>query len=121
EGEAMRTIIAVTMLALLPLGATVAEAHAFLDHAEPRVGSTVPAAPRELSLSFTQKLEPAFSSVEVSDGNGARVDLGRPSVSASVMRVRLKQLSAGTYRVRWHVLSVDTHTTKGSFSFQVGR
>jgi methionine-rich copper-binding protein CopC len=111
---------ATSALLAIMLGAT-AEAHAFLDHAEPRVGSTVPAAPRELSLSFTQKLEPAFSSVEVSDGNGARVDLGRPSVSASVMRVRLKQLSAGTYRVRWHVLSVDTHTTEGSFTFQVGR
>src|ERR1700685_1546554 len=111
---AMATLLAV-------FAATAAEAHAFLDHAEPRVGSTVPTAPRELSLSFTQKLEPAFSSVEVSDGNGARVDLGKPSVSASVMRVRLKQLSAGTYRVRWHVLSVDTHTTEGSFTFQVGQ
>jgi methionine-rich copper-binding protein CopC len=37
------------------------------------------------------------------------------------MRIRLKQLSAGTYRVRWHVLSVDTHTTEGSFTFQVGQ
>jgi copper resistance protein C len=110
-----------TSVLLAIMSGTAAEAHAFLDHAEPRVGSTVPTAPRELSLSFTQKLEPAFSSVEVSDGNGARVDLGKPSVSASVMRVRLKQLSAGTYRVRWHVLSVDTHTTEGSFSFQVGQ
>jgi copper resistance protein C len=111
---------ATSVLLVIMLG-NAAEAHAFLDHAEPRVGSTVPTTPRELSLSFTQKLEPAFSSVEVSDGNGARVDLGKPSVSASVMRVRLKQLSAGTYRVRWHVLSVDTHTTEGSFTFQVGQ
>jgi methionine-rich copper-binding protein CopC len=98
-----------------------AEAHAFLDHAEPRVGSTVSTAPRELSLSYTQKLEPAFSSVEVTDANGARVDLGKPSISSSVMRIGLKSLSPGTYRVRWHVLSVDTHTTEGSFTFQVGR
>jgi methionine-rich copper-binding protein CopC len=117
----MRILSSATSALLAIMLGTTAEAHAFLDHAEPRVGSTVPTAPRELSLSFTQKLEPAFSSVEVSDGNGARVDLGRPSVSASVMRVRLKQLSAGTYRVRWHVLSVDTHTTEGSFTFQVGR
>jgi copper resistance protein C len=117
----MRILSFATSALLAIMSGTTAEAHAFLDHAEPRVGSTVPAAPRELSLSFTQKLEPAFSSVEVSDGNGARVDLGRPSVSASVMRVRLKQLSAGTYRVRWHVLSVDTHTTEGSFTFQVGQ
>src|SRR5580692_5504814 len=111
---------AIAALATVVLG-TAAQAHAFLDHAEPRVGSTVPTAPRELSLSFTQKLEPAFSSVEVSDANGARVDLGKPSISTGVMRVGLKPLSPGTYRVRWHVLSVDTHTTEGSFTFQVGR
>ena len=117
----MRILTFATSALLAIMLGTAAEAHAFLDHAEPRVGSTVPTAPRALSLSFTQKLEPAFSSVEVSDGNGARVDLGKPSVSASVMRIRLKQLSAGTYRVRWHVLSVDTHTTEGSFTFQVGQ
>jgi copper resistance protein C len=117
----MRILTFATSALLAIMSGTAAEAHAFLDHAEPRVGSTVPTAPRELSLSFTQKLEPAFSSAEVSDANGARVDLGKPSVSASVMRIRLKQLSAGTYRVRWHVLSVDTHTTEGSFTFQVGQ
>src|ERR1700721_2268099 len=109
----------ISALLTVMLGAT-AEAHAFLDHAEARVGSTVPTAPRQLSLSFTQNLEPAFSSVEVSDANGARVDLGKPSISTSVMRVGLKQLAPGTYRVRWHVLSVDTHTTEGSFTFSVG-
>ena len=111
---------AISALLTVVLGAG-AEAHAFLDHAEPRVGSTVATATRALSLSFTQKLEPAFSSVEVSDANGMRVDLGKPSISGSVMRVGLKPLSPGTYRVRWHVLSVDTHTTEGSFTFQVGR
>jgi methionine-rich copper-binding protein CopC len=106
---------------LTAIAGTVAEAHAFLDHADPRVGSTVPTAPRELSLTYTQNLEPAFSAVEVTDANGARVDLGKPSFSATVMRVGLKPLSAGTYRVRWHVLSVDTHTTEGSFTFHVGQ
>jgi methionine-rich copper-binding protein CopC len=101
------------------LTSTSAQAHAFLDHAEPRVGSTVPTAPRELVLVYTQNLEPAFSNVEVSDDKGARVDLGKPTISAGTMRVGLKQLPPGTYRVRWHVLSVDTHTTQGSFTFHV--
>jgi methionine-rich copper-binding protein CopC len=117
----MRLLILATSVVVSFLAATAAEAHAFLDHAEPRVGSTVPTAPRELSLSFTQNLEPAFSSVEVSDANGARVDLGKPRFSASVMRVGLKPLTPGTYRVRWQVLSVDTHTTEGSFTFHVGQ
>jgi methionine-rich copper-binding protein CopC len=110
-------LAAAILLAFMP--STGTQAHAFLDHAEPRVGSTVSTAPRELALFYTQNLEPAFSSVEVSDANGARVDLGKPKTSASTMRVGLKQLPPGTYRVRWQVLSVDTHTTQGSFTFHV--
>ena len=117
----MRTLTFATLALLTVVANTAAEAHAFLDHAEPRVGSTVSTAPRELVLSYTQNLEPAFSSVEVSDANGARVDLGKPRINAGVMRVGLKQLPPGTYKVRWEVLSVDTHTTEGSFSFHVGK
>jgi methionine-rich copper-binding protein CopC len=117
----MRIPTFATAILLAAFAATDAEAHAFLDHAEPRVGSTVPTAPPELSLFFSQNLEPAFSAVEVSDAKGARVDLGKASVSASIMRIGLKSLSPGTYRVRWHVLSVDTHTTEGSFTFHVGQ
>ena len=117
----MRTFRAgLSALLILSAGVT-AQAHAFLDHAEPRVGSSVPSAPRQLSLWFTQNLEAAFSSVAVSDSNGARVDLGKPQIAGNVMHVGLKSLPAGTYRVRWQVLSVDTHTTQGSFTFQVGK
>jgi methionine-rich copper-binding protein CopC len=116
----MRNFIAAIVLALLPLGTAGAQAHAFLDHAEPRVGSTVASAPREVSLSFTQDLEAAFSSVQVSDAKGTRVDQGNPQVSASVMRIGLKPLPPGTYKVRWRALSVDTHTTEGTFSFRIG-
>jgi copper resistance protein C len=117
----MRMLILLASALVTVTTGTAAKAHAFLDHTEPRVGSTVAAAPRELTLSYTQNLEPAFSAVEVSDANGKRVDLGRPSISGAVMRVGLRPLPAGTYRVRWHVLSVDTHTTEGSFTFHVGQ
>jgi copper resistance protein C len=115
----MRILSFAAAVLLTAVASPTAQAHAFLDHAEPRVGSTVPAAPRQLALFFTQNLEPAFSSVEVSDANGARVDLGKPSISASTMRVGLKALPPGTYKVHWHVLSVDTHTTEGNFTFHV--
>ena len=117
----MRTLTFAISALLTVMAGTAARAHAFLEHAEPRVGSTVPTAPRELVLSYSQNLEPAFSSVEVSDASGARVDLGKPRISASVMRVGLKQLSPGTYRVHWQILSVDTHTTEGNFTFHVGQ
>jgi methionine-rich copper-binding protein CopC len=115
----MRSPLPLVALLLALAGASPAVAHAFLDHAEPRVGSTVATAPRELTLSFTQNLEAAFSTVEVT-GPGGRVDAGKPQISGNTMRVGLKALSPGTYRVRWRALSVDTHTTQGSFTFRFG-
>jgi copper resistance protein C len=116
----MRMRITLVMLLLVALGAGAARAHAFLDHASPLVGSTVATAPHEVALTFTQNLEAAFSSVEVTDAKGVRVDQGKPQISGNTMRVGLKAAGPGRYQVHWHVLSVDTHKTEGNFSFTVG-
>ena len=99
-------------------------AHAFLDHSDPAVGSTVPTPPAVMHLWFTQELEPAFSWVTVSDKSGAAVNDGSATFDSSnpaEMTVKLKSLPPGTYTVKWHALSVDTHTTEGDFNFQVGK
>jgi methionine-rich copper-binding protein CopC len=95
-------------------------AHASLDHASPAVGSTVHVPPKEVALTFSDKLEAAFSSLEVSDANGARVDQGKAQISGNSMSIGLKPLAAGTYRVHWRTFSIDTHATEGSFAFRVG-
>ena len=116
----MRKLLVIAALLFVPLAITAARAHAFLDHASPLVVSTVASAPHEVALTFTQNLEPAFSTVEVTDGNGARVDQGKASISGNVMRIGLKGIGTGSYKVNWHALSVDTHTTQGAFTFRVG-
>src|SRR5260370_32817719 len=116
-----RSAMAVIIPLLLLLAAGNASAHAFLDRAEPRVGNKVATAPREVTLWFTQKLEPAFSNVTVTDSAGQRVDTGKTRVSGNQMSVSLRAGGNGTYHVTWHVLSVDTHTTDGNFTFQVGQ
>lgn len=101
-----------------------AQAHAFLDRAEPRVGATVQAAPAQLRLWFTQEIEPAFSTVKVIDSKGRRVDKGDVQVDAAsreLMRVSLETLGVGDYTVVWRVVSADTHVTEGDFVFHVGR
>jgi methionine-rich copper-binding protein CopC len=112
-------LIAIVPLVLLLTGGG-AMAHAMLDHAEPRVGSKVATTPREVTLWFTQKLEPAFSTITVTDSAGKRVDTGGARVSGSQMSVSLRTGAGGAYHVTWRVLSVDAHTTDGSFTFQVG-
>jgi methionine-rich copper-binding protein CopC len=116
-----RFLIAFVLAILLP--ATPAFAHAMLDHASPLVGSTVATAPRELVLWFTEKLEPAFSTVEVRNAQGVTVQNGKAQLDrndGTQLRVPLKVLPGGTYQVIWRVLSVDTHRTEGSFTFRVG-
>lgn len=101
-----------------------AQAHAFLDRSEPRVGATLPAAPVELKLWFTQEIEPAFSTVKVLDAQGKRVDKADVRVDLAdhaLLRVSLDALGPGVYTVVWRVVSVDTHVTEGDFAFRVGQ
>jgi methionine-rich copper-binding protein CopC len=116
----MRTLSIIVVLLLTALATNAAQAHAHLDHASPPVDGTVAVAPHEVALTFTQNLEAAFSTVEVTDSGGARVDQGKAQVSGNTMRIGLKPLTPGSYKVHWHALSVDTHTTQGSFTFHVG-
>ena len=101
-----------------------ASAHAFLEGALPRVGSTVPTPPAEVQLTFTQGIEPDFSRLQVQDSSGASVVAGTAHTAtgdATKFAVPVKKLAPGKYTVIWHVTSVDTHKTQGKFSFTVGQ
>jgi methionine-rich copper-binding protein CopC len=118
-----KIVTALTAGAAALIAAVGAKAHAFLDHASPAVGSSVPTGPTVVTLWFTQDLEPAFSNVTVTDQAGQRVDLGNakiPPGSPAELQIGLKPLPPGTYLVSWHVVSVDTHPTEGTFTFEVG-
>ena len=70
-------------------------------------------------MTFTDSLEDAFSSVDVTDSSGARVDEGKSQVNGNMIRIGVKTLSPGSYRVHWRAVSVDTHRSEGSFVFSV--
>jgi len=100
----------------------MAQAHSGLARAKPAAGSIVSPAPKEVVLSFTETIEPRFSSIEVRDAKGAAMQAGPASVDharRTELRVPLKALAPGTYKVIWRVLSVDTHRSQGTFTFRV--
>jgi len=99
--------------------ATPATAHAFLKHASPGAGAVVANAPKEIALEFSEPLEPAFSGIEVSDTAGHNVEAARTVIQDGSMHVVLNPLPAGSYRVVWRAVSVDSHRTEGSYSFTV--
>jgi methionine-rich copper-binding protein CopC len=106
-------------LALLPVAAF---AHAHLDRTSPSAGTTV-TPPQEVTLWFTEALEAKFSTIEVRDAQGRSMQAGPATLArdnTAQLRVPLKPLAPGIYKVIWRVLSVDTHRTQGDFTFRVG-
>jgi methionine-rich copper-binding protein CopC len=112
---------AIVLLAgLLPAGA--AWAHAHLVSAVPAVGATVEATDT-MRLTFSEGIEIKFSKVEVTTADGK--DAGTGTVASDpadkkIIVVKLPgALAPGGYTVHWHVVSVDTHRTEGTFTFTV--
>jgi methionine-rich copper-binding protein CopC len=72
-----RMLIVVPACVVLSLsGPLPAIAHAQLIRAVSAAGGTLHAAPSEVTLRFSEKLEPSFSSVVVRDSTGKQIDKG---------------------------------------------
>ena len=106
------------VLALSPMAAF---AHPMLVRSTPKVGAKIKA-PEQVSLWFSEKIEPIFNRIEVTNGAGMHFEEGKPTPDGSdkaLLHVSLKPLPAGMYKVRWRVSAADTHKMEGSFSFEV--
>ena len=78
-------------------------AHAFVDHAEPAVGSQIQAAPTQVKIWFTEKLEPALSKIQVFDSSGLEVDKRDVKIdqsNAALLTVSLPKLKPGQIQGR---------------------
>jgi methionine-rich copper-binding protein CopC len=112
------------LLAVLAMVAAAppARAHAFLERASPQVGGEVGSSPPELSITFSEGVEPLFSTIELRDSAGAAIAAGKPHTAPGNDRrlvIELPRLPPGTYTVVWHATSVDTHKTEGSYHFTI--
>jgi len=112
--------ILITVISLA--GSSLAQAHAFLDHADPKVGSTIKGSPAVVKAWYTEELEPAFSKIQVFDAKGNEVDKKNVKVDSAdkaLMSVSVPSLPPGTYKVKWSAVAVDTHHTTGTYTFEV--
>jgi methionine-rich copper-binding protein CopC len=116
----MRTLMAV-IAGLTSLAAPgLAWGHAQLQRAEPAVGATVRSPPPQVEITFSEAVEPRFSTIAVLDAAGNAVDKHDLHASdGKRLAVSLGPVPPGVYRVIWRATSVDTHKTEGSFSFTV--
>ena len=100
---------------------STAFAHAHLVSSEPAANAEVATA-TEVTIHFTEPLEPAFSRIELSDASGKPAAPTASQVDqsdAKVMHLALPQLTAGRYAVHWVAVATDGHRTQGNFAFIV--
>lgn len=99
--------------------ALAASAHAALTSMTPAAGSTVTVPPPAVVLRFSEPVSSSFAAVTVTDGAGASVVAGRPTVNGSTVTQPLRQLGSGTYSVTFRVVSADGHPVSDTAAFTV--
>jgi copper resistance protein C len=117
----MRNVVVISAAIAAFAIAGQAQAHARLLSGTPKAGSTV-AAPKALTLRYSEELVPAASSVKVATGSGAAVATGPMALDKTKRVVTVPftgALAAGAYKVTWHMKTEDGHETDGKFGFTV--
>lgn len=110
------------VLSLLLVWPAAAWSHAHPEQRVPDANAKLQKAPSEVKIRFTEELEPAFSTLKVTDRQGHPVNDGDsqvPNGKPRLLVAPLKSLAPGTYTVRWHVVARDGHTTQGHYTFEV--
>ncbi|MGW1465286.1 copper resistance protein CopC [Streptomyces sp. NPDC002308] len=113
------------LLGLMLAGASPASAHAALTGSDPQDGAVVDAAPRDVTLSFSESVSLSDDAIRVLDPSGKRADSGAPRAvgdgKAARYAVTLHTgLPDGTYTVAWQAVSADSHPVSGAFTFSIG-
>ncbi|MEJ7652594.1 MAG: copper resistance protein CopC [Chloroflexia bacterium] len=122
---------ALRLALLLLLAALVATAtpetalgHASVVRTLPEQDSATPSSPPRIRIWFAERIEPRFSSIELTDAGGGVVatsDFRIEGADGRSADVALPSLPDGSYIVRWrNVSTVDGHSLAGAFAFSVG-
>ncbi|HTJ62336.1 MAG TPA: copper resistance CopC family protein [Alphaproteobacteria bacterium] len=102
------------------LGARVAHAHAVIIDSSPAVNATVSAGDVDVSLHYNSRIDHQRSRLTLIAGEGKSELLAIvPDSAPDVVAAKITGLTPGQYRLRWQVLAVDGHLTRGDIPFSV--
>ncbi|MBC9879479.1 copper resistance protein CopC [Bradyrhizobium sp. INPA01-394B] len=95
-------------------------AHAIILSSAPSAGATVSGDAVAIRLHFNSRIDHARSKLTLLAPDGTSQTL-TPAADAPVdeLNAEATRLSSGAWRLRWQVLSVDGHITRGDIPFTV--
>jgi hypothetical protein len=104
--------------ALLPLPAA---AHAIIVSSDPTADAVVRPPSLPVVLRFNSRIDRERSRLTLLRPDGSSQPLPLvPGAGPDTLAAKLDGLTPGRYRLRWQVLAVDGHITRGDIPFAVG-
>jgi methionine-rich copper-binding protein CopC len=106
--------------ALATLAPTVASAHAVLVSAQPGENSTINGPDVPVLLKYNSRIDIEHSTLMLiaPDGKLAKITIGSQP-TPGLLSATLTGLVKGAYELRWQVLAIDGHVTRGRVFFQI--
>jgi copper resistance protein C len=115
RAPALLLALASMMAAPLPAGA-----HAIIVESAPSAGATLHASALPILLRFNSRIDRERSRLTLLSAEGSSVALKlEPNAGPDVLAARAQGLGPGRYRLRWQVLGIDGHITRGDIPFEV--
>jgi len=111
------------LTATLATGMLIA-APAVFAHAHPKVmiptADYVGPSPEKVTITFSESIEPKFSSISVTDEKGKQFNTATSTpVDPTTLTLPLPTLPAGVYVVHWVNVATDGHRLAGEYKFTV--
>jgi copper resistance protein C len=110
----------VTIFTMATLAPRVAWAHAVLVSAQPGENSTVTGPDVAVLLKYNSRIDMEHSTLTLlaPDGRLGKVSIGSQP-EPGVLSAKLTGLVKGAYELRWQVLAIDGHVSRGKVLFQI--
>ena len=106
--------------AMVAVSTGIAHAHAIVVAAEPAMNSTVARGELEIRLEFNSQIDRQRSRLSLQRPDGSEIVIAlAPDGSAGVLAGRAQATQSGRWKLRWQVLSLDGHITRGEVRFSV--
>ena len=113
-------VILLGMSAAMVAVSGIAHAHAIVVKAQPAMNSTVARGELEIRLDFNSQVDSKRSRLTLQRPDGSEVVIAlAPDAPAGVLAGRAQATVSGRWKLRWQVLSLDGHITRGEVRFSV--
>jgi copper resistance protein C len=119
--KSLGNVVSALAFGLAVIFPIAADAHAVVVKAQPALDQQIAAGPLTIRLEFNSRIDKDRSKLELTMPDGAKTEIpvgqdGAPNVVIATSA----RLAAGAYSLRWQVLAIDGHITRGDIPFTVG-